>query len=40
MGEESKTAGEKLFENILGIGGTAAGLALAEKGYRRIRRYW
>ena len=32
----AKTAGEKLFENILGIGGTAAGLALAEKGYDEL----
>ena len=32
----AKTAGEKLFENILGIGGTAAGLALAEKGYDKL----
>ena len=41
IGEEiaetvAKTAGEKLFENILGIGGTAAGLALAEKGYDEL----
>ena len=32
----SKSDGQQLFENILGIGGTAAGLALAEKGYRDL----
>ena len=41
IGEEiaetvSKSDGQQLFENILGIGGTAAGLALAEKGYRDL----
>ena len=32
----AKSDGQQLFENILGIGGTAAGLALAEKGYRDL----
>lgn len=36
MADESKSDGQQLFENILGIGGTAAGLALAEKGYREL----
>ena len=32
----AKSDGQQLFENILGIGGTAAGLALAEKGYDKL----